>query len=344
MNKGKTARKNDLIEFWRVIAMLLIVRHHTYYVGIDWKYPFRLSWIYVEFFYILTGYFTFAHFQKRQESGSANEIAETSLVYTLRKFIRFAPYFVPAILAEYALEAIPNLAKGPFAVLEGLATLPTELLLLSSSYGRAHLGPIWFLSAMFLVFPLFCFLIRILPKYLVCMVTFLWPVCYYGIVGVTGKRDVPHDLLRASAALCIGVVVWFLSEQIRNRKNAGGKQDTVLVCLGNLALVFTMLVAFLNASSANRAVVVAFAAGAAALTAVPVQFPQALRGPLQFAAGLCMPAFIWQKVAATSINRFLGGLSDRPREYAFYGLTILLALISKMIVEHVQKSRKASHT
>ena len=56
-------RKNSTIEIWRFVASLLIMATHMYHFGID-NYYFRETWIFVEFFLIITGYYTAVHFDK----------------------------------------------------------------------------------------------------------------------------------------------------------------------------------------------------------------------------------------------------------------------------------------
>jgi peptidoglycan/LPS O-acetylase OafA/YrhL len=75
-------RKNTFVELLRLIATLIILFHHSYLVRVPASNtPFQVAWIYVEFFLILTGFFTMAHFSKRQKE-DLNEIAKESFVYT----------------------------------------------------------------------------------------------------------------------------------------------------------------------------------------------------------------------------------------------------------------------
>lgn len=54
--------RNGMVDIWRFVFCLLIMAHHMYHIGIERIYPFQSAWIYVEFFFILSGYFTGKHF------------------------------------------------------------------------------------------------------------------------------------------------------------------------------------------------------------------------------------------------------------------------------------------
>lgn len=161
--------KNYHVELWRIIATALIVRHHTYYVGIDGPYRFRMSWIYVEFFFILTGFFTASHFDNQKSEACLNDKAKESIKYTFLKFSRFAPFFIPAMCICYILRYCLIADKTSTELLNHFGKFPLEVILLSSSQGSAVLGPAWFLSAMFIVFPLLSFLLASIPCYVFCI-------------------------------------------------------------------------------------------------------------------------------------------------------------------------------
>lgn len=61
-------KKRSVIEICRLIASLVILWHHEYVAKVlDPNEPFIYGWIFVEFFFVLTGYFTISHFSKKCE-------------------------------------------------------------------------------------------------------------------------------------------------------------------------------------------------------------------------------------------------------------------------------------
>ncbi len=88
-------KKNYFIEFNRFIAILIIMGHHLSRVkAVD--YHFATGWVYVEFFFLVTGYFTARHLCRYPE--------ENCIDYTLAKFKRLIGIAWLAIVSEYMLE------------------------------------------------------------------------------------------------------------------------------------------------------------------------------------------------------------------------------------------------
>ena len=88
--------------------------------------------------------------------------------------------------------------------------MPFELFLLTSGILGVFpkLVPIWYLSSMFLVFPLFILIIQNKNRKFLFIISYSIPLFYYGFTGVIGKREWPHDLLRAFSCMLLGVFVF----------------------------------------------------------------------------------------------------------------------------------------
>ena len=84
------------IELMRFLGAVLIINSLFGYQD----RPFQLSWFFVEFFYIITGYFTMRHFEK-QEPQEHFEAVKIAVEYTGKKFVQFLPYTTGAILITY---------------------------------------------------------------------------------------------------------------------------------------------------------------------------------------------------------------------------------------------------
>ena len=101
-----------IVDLWKFIAAVMIMIHHLYYLSPAFEgkdYPGYFAWIYVEFFFILTGYFTYRHFAGRDRQ---ENLVRSSLSYTYRKFKPFLPYTTIAITLQYLLSA-PVWLKTP---------------------------------------------------------------------------------------------------------------------------------------------------------------------------------------------------------------------------------------
>lgn len=97
------------IELMRFLGAVLIMNAHFGYQD----RPFQLSWFFVEFFYIITGYFTMRHFEK-QEPQEHFEAVKIAVEYTGKKFVQFLPYTTGAILITYIAMNWHYIGEGAF--------------------------------------------------------------------------------------------------------------------------------------------------------------------------------------------------------------------------------------
>ena len=56
------------VELLRFIGMLLIMGHHLYHIGFVGSYICRNCWVWVDFYFILTGIFTYKHLEFYKKS------------------------------------------------------------------------------------------------------------------------------------------------------------------------------------------------------------------------------------------------------------------------------------
>lgn len=142
--------------------------------------PFLGGWYYVEFFFIITGFFTMRRFFHEDVVGGTERV-RTALTYTFRKFVKFLPYTTVAILITYVANNWKYLQAGqPGNFLHSLENMPAEMLYLSAANpDGSEMFTIWFLSAMSLVFPLFCLLLMMKNKPLAGWICFATATFYY---------------------------------------------------------------------------------------------------------------------------------------------------------------------
>lgn len=197
--------KKSFVEAWRFLAAILLLIHH----GRMFDYPtphFYMGWIYVEFFFMLTGYFTMKHFSN-VEYYSLDNIAKASIRYTFFKFIKLIPYTTIAIFITYIV-----INKGNYSG-NNIINMVLEMTLLYP--GDIILGPIWFLRVLIIVFPLFCILCQIKSKSFIYILSFLYTILYYNYTGVLHEQYFPGNIFRAIAGLLLGVLIYGISESIK---------------------------------------------------------------------------------------------------------------------------------
>ena len=68
MRKGRLGA----VDLTRFIMILLIMAHHLYLFGYSDDYLGESCWAWVDYFFILTGYFTMQHYEGNNEKDNGN--------------------------------------------------------------------------------------------------------------------------------------------------------------------------------------------------------------------------------------------------------------------------------
>lgn len=344
MDKSKNSRM-AIVDLWKFIAAVMIMIHHLYYLSPAFEgkdYPGYFAWIYVEFFFILTGFFTYRHFAR---SDKQENIVRSSLSYTWRKFKPFLPFTTVAITLQYLLSApYTELLQHSYRkFLYSFADYPLEVLLLGEAHGsQQRLVPIWFLSAMLIVFPLIGLLSQLKNKYLILLISGVYPLFYYGRTTL-GNRVWPDDLLRALAGLLLGVFLCVLCDMIREKKLIP-HNNTAARLLTALEII-CMLLAFLFIIRADkslwRVIILLFAIGLSVMLSGRSMTARLQSPVIAYLGKLSMPMFIWQWVVATMVIRLnqLAALPTAVSVALYFVGTLVISAVSYQIVETVKAQR-----
>ncbi len=214
--------KNKYIEIERFVASCMILTLHLFVS--------KGTWIFVEFFFLLTGYFTISHVEKRKEL--IKDDIWYPVQYTWNKFVKLFPYTTLSLLMLWGIKLIACELKGS-EILKWFLFLPTELMLISGSgmipnnlqiteelytpfLLNAHL---WYVCCMLFVLPLVVYLLMNLNKAKAVVLT-IFPMFLYGILvmksgTITGWHGDQYAFffcsLRAFAGLLLGALAYYVS-------------------------------------------------------------------------------------------------------------------------------------
>lgn len=228
---GKDApKRNNFIELERFIACGAVLLFHADLMP--------LGWIFVEFFFLLTGLFTMQHLQSRKGMEEAK-----SLWYPLRctweRIRRLLPYTTAGILLVFIYDAAVWNLKG-IGLLRWILYLPSNLLLLNGFGVQAYgfelqdgitapdlINPhLWYICCMIPALILLVFLLQHTKKSRVLICTIL-PLVLIGILilldgTIAGwHRDTLYMFgldMRALAEMLIGVDVWYAKEWLLKKR------------------------------------------------------------------------------------------------------------------------------
>lgn len=340
--------RNTVLDLWRFIFALLIMTHHLYHIGWSYEDPYHwfLAWIFVEFFFILTGYLTCKHFLTNDYSNKP----QIAFEYTIKKFKTYIPYASIAIITQYLLDGIFYYNNDGKAFISSFFDMPFELALIGETFAsHQRLVPIWYLSALFLVFPLFSLLVQIKNKYFLLLISLPSSLIYYGYVGINGNRDWPNDIFRAIAGLLLGVSICIISDIITSqiKKLPSFSVKLLLTLTEFVSLLSVVLMTYYNFVGVNRLIVLLFCIGIVILQS-GYSYSSTLNVKLfTFLGKLSMPLFIWHWVIGSAINyiapyiesAFNISLSMTNKTFLYYGLSIIISLLSLLTLGKPKKDK-----
>ena len=207
------------VDLLRFVACMFIVYYHArpvIFSDASLDYHFSGSLLFVELFLMITGYFTFKHFLKENVRSSFRVKFKRSMSYTAKKFKAYIPYILLSVLTFYILLVIfykPNTATAFFNIFD---TFFSDLFLLGSVKAGQYLI-IWYLSAVMLIFPIFCTLCQAKNKTLLFYGLSIFCVLYYLLLNGNISKN-PLTLVRAFAGLSLGALLCPLSEMVKKYK------------------------------------------------------------------------------------------------------------------------------
>lgn len=245
-------KRIGIIDIWRIVACMIIMSYHLPTLDnkfTEQNYPFAVGWIFVEFFFIITGCFTFKHFSTIKYS-DADTIGILAIGYTIKKFISFMPYVVVA----FTLRCILMLCWGSVESDFLLKILP-EILLLSR--GEGVLPVVWFLSSLFIVFPVFCCICQIKQKHIVYIFSLLAVIVIYDTYLIKLGVRTPTHLIRALAGLLLGILVAYTASLI-SQVNYKRWERLFLTIAEEGALVLACHLSYINSTLTNVIIILFF--------------------------------------------------------------------------------------
>lgn len=210
---NSSSLKNPFIEFTRFIAAIGIVLHHSgneFHSGM-----FVGGYLLVEYFFLLSGYFTTKHFDVINCNWSS------ARRYAFKKYFSIAFYIIIAVI----IEALLALIIGDLPMMESLLSIPFGIFPFTGTYMVRYIldFPLWFIGDLVLVLPLIIMLMvknKDLYKNWLC---YFAPIIIYsvlvtkhqGIVIWTDNFGTFISLLcRTVAGLCLGSAVYYISNKV----------------------------------------------------------------------------------------------------------------------------------
>lgn len=210
----KTGRIS-VLGLMKFLSSVIIMHYHFY----AWdNHRFGAASILVEFFFMITGYFTYSHFRKIKSYPSTNEEkAKVGVSYTFRKIKTLYPFIVAAII--FGILVNFAFAKDFSYIIGSLKAGLAELFLLTPlfDYQRTPInGVTWFLGVMAIVMPLFIFFIQTKAR------TLLMIVFTFASLLILSFRPnyttIVSGTERCVMCFMLGAIIYELAQKIQKRK------------------------------------------------------------------------------------------------------------------------------
>ena len=258
MAETEAKKRVSALGLIKFLAAIAIVYYHIFPSSNDhWSQLYIL----VELFFIISGYFTFLHFQKDKNAireDSLERKAKNALIYTWKKYINFLPYIIFATIFCYAPIAFQSIRNNNlYSALDTIKYAISDIFLLGGQIGESKNFAIWFLSAMIIVFPLFCIicqtkhknaiLVAILPMSLIYYLNFYNSYCCLGA----------GSLARAFFGLMLGLIVYITSSKIKGIQTSK-KTNAKLQILETVFFIVSIILLYPSKSSQNIHYIVIF--------------------------------------------------------------------------------------
>lgn len=326
------SKKDSKIEIYRFLACCFIMMGHCIAFGnMNISVPFTVSYQFVEFFFILTGYFTAKHFAK-------SSFKETTIAhifkYDIKKFLRFIPYTIPAIICIYFEESIGYWRSGDIlGLFLNLKDSVIEMLFLSAlRLSGAHLFVMWFLSAMFITLPiLICFCLIVNNKWIKIVIGALSCSLYYIIIPDYTVHDFPNQLFRSLFGMMLGSVIFYLSSSVSKDKVHKGIKiflTIILIVAYFLPICFSYLNYYYRYTYLICFMIWIFIV-MSGLTVI---------GPLyskvgEFLGAISMPIFIWHQVVIKLFTDFIIIDNETVKLILCFVVTFVISVINMFVVK-----------
>ncbi len=330
--------KNGLIDIYKLLFAIVIMTGHSVNVGMKPPFPFAGVGIFVEFFYLLTGYFTCKHFM-RTDNIKSQEWIIVSLKYTYYKMKKIFPYIVLSVSLRYTYDALAVLKSGGkgIQVLRCFFYAPFEMFLSNYLFAEVpqKVGALYFLAAMVIVLPMFAVLCLCGNNTIKLGVAILAVITYYHDVEGAITSTYPQVLARAFCGMCMGIIVFYLSEGFIFKLHLNVQKSFFLLLLGNLLLIVSMFLSGISHDNRRVQLLCIFFGVLFFVLIGESKFSNA-NMITNYMGTLSMVIYIMHWTFGVIINGLMKDFDLSQKMFVYYAVTILGCVVTIEIVEKIK--------
>lgn len=260
--------RNGQIDFWRFFGILMIVIGHSNKLLADPPLADVFA-VWVDFFFIVTGYFTAVAIAKAATPCDMNTLGTETVAFTLKKVKSFYLFFLFACLAALGAKTVLYGAEEVFLNWKLFGAI-NDLTLIYAT-GIPSMGMTvgeWYLSAMVLALAVLYPLARRYPDLFQNVLAPLAAVFLYGIMlhneGILTDPGTWYGIglkgfVRAIAGTSLGFVAHRLASGIEQSPYFDRRVGKVLITVADvLAIPFALLLMLLRIDAAYSSAIIFF--------------------------------------------------------------------------------------
>lgn len=297
------------------------------------------TYMFVDFFFILSGYFTVQHFTRTKSDPNPEKRGRIALIYTAKKFLPFLPHLLVALPIVYFARNFYFLKDGNLlGFLTGFKDMFAEFLLLPVKFFEMpvrQIGPLWYLSALLVVMPLFGYICQSKYRRPIGFAGLILAYVYFCMQDAISAFDPISALLLCASCMFVGMFVFDVVLEVKIKKlKTWTKVFATVIEL--TCLVYSCLAAMLGFTPAKMQVVIYVIMLVIMLSGV--SYTSRLKVPLFTWLGkISMPLFIWHYAVGRVLSHLITGWSSKRLLVAFFAGSIVAAIVMHYLAEFVLK-------
>ncbi len=328
-------QRNYMVDLCRFIAALMIMFCHLDLVGAQ-AYP---TYMFVDFFFILSGYFTVQHFAKQKADSNPEKRGRTALRYTAKKFIPFIPHLLVALPIAYFMLNFHFLKDGDvLGFFTGFKDMFAEFLLLPIKFfdnPARQIGPLWYLSALLIVMPLFSYICQSKYRRPICYAGLILAYVYFSMQATISAFDPISALLLCSSCMFIGMFVFDVVTEIKSKTFKTSTRVFATIA-ELLCLIYVCLAGFLNFTPVTMQLVAyvimltIMLSGISYTSNIKCSF-------FTWLGKISMPLFIWHYAVGRVLSHYTAGHTTKRMLIYFFVGSLTAAIVMHFISEYALK-------
>lgn len=359
-------KKNGYIELLRFIMCVVIVLHHSGFVAdSSIRMPFPFGALAADFFFMVTGYFAYAHLLKKENAESSMTEKESMTMrywmkYTLGKLKRVLPYAALGIVAIYVLEFFWPTEELPIIDrLMRLQNMPFELTLtpmlgvIAIDLFNYRNAPLWFLSSMLIALPPLMFLIKkyrdVFSSYLVWFLPALlqaWMVVTYGGVCPWTQFSglIYCGVIRAFGDMMMGCAIYIAARALENKlKDSKAGKKVLLTILEVGMLVFILLEFHRGLAAYDQIFVLYIIELMLIITMSGMSYTSKIGGSVfEFLGKLSMPIYCVHWAIYQYVAKFIVGIGYWEGIALTFAISVVVSTILLLVIASIGKKKQLS--